>query len=45
MQTKQYKLSLEVRKYKAEAQAKWRAKKKLSTSQTANLRTKSEGKQ
>lgn len=34
-----YKLSLEVRKYKAETQAKWRAKKKLEADSTTASRT------
>jgi hypothetical protein len=33
--TKEYKLPLEVRKYKAETQAKWRAKKKIGESTNA----------
>jgi hypothetical protein len=36
---RQYKLPLEVRNYKAQTQAKWRAKKKLSTSLTAKCIT------
>ena len=37
MTTKQFKLPLEVRKYKAEAQAKWRANKKQKTNETKEM--------